>query len=72
MSFVELAKSISAAATNGPSNVPEEERKQLLQACSKLQSALETPFEFTLRVIFSVLNLLRPAKCSEKRILMLV
>lgn len=52
--LVELANSINLAALNGTQNVSEEDRKLLLQACAKLQSALESPFEFTLRVIFSV------------------
>ncbi|KAH8744648.1 S-adenosyl-L-methionine-dependent methyltransferase [Hyaloscypha finlandica] len=52
-SVVELAKSINAIAENGTADVSEVDRQQLLQACSKLQSAFESPFEFTLRVIFS-------------------
>ena len=53
---VELAKSINVIAGNGTADVSEVDRQQLLQACSKLQSAFESPFEFTLRVIFSVLE----------------
>ena len=54
MSLAELVKSVNAAAASGPSDVTEEERMQLLQACDRLRSSLETPFETTLRIIFSV------------------
>jgi hypothetical protein len=56
-SVSELAKSIDSAAEKGIKDISEEDRKQLLQACSKLQSSFELPFEYTLRVIFSVLGI---------------
>lgn len=54
MSLAELVKSVNAAAASGPSDVNEEERKQLLQACDRLRSSFENPFETTLRIVFSV------------------
>jgi hypothetical protein len=65
-SLSELAKSIHSAAENGVKNISEEDRKQLLQACSKLQSSFELPFEYTLRVIFSVLEISCGPFCTVK------
>lgn len=55
MGISEAIKSINAAAAS-PGNVSEEERVEALRACERLKASLETPFEYTLRVIFSVLN----------------
>lgn len=49
MSIPELAQKLDAVNT-----ADEEERKLLLQACDQLKSRLETPFDFTARLSFSV------------------
>ncbi|KAJ5084660.1 hypothetical protein NUU61_009239 [Penicillium alfredii] len=48
MSIPELAQKLDAVNT-----ADEEERKLLLQACDRLKSRLETPFDFTARLSFS-------------------
>ncbi|THC97444.1 hypothetical protein EYZ11_003093 [Aspergillus tanneri] len=48
-----LASNIEAVAEAAEIQVDEESRKRLLQACDKLRKTLESPFEFTLRVIFA-------------------
>lgn len=54
MSISGLINDINAAAAGSSGNVSEEERKQLLQACEKLQESLENPFEKTMRILLSV------------------
>lgn len=51
----ELSNNIDAAAAAGLAHTDEETRKQLLLACERLRNSLESPFEFTLRALFSVL-----------------
>ncbi|KAL7952231.1 sterigmatocystin 8-O-methyltransferase precursor [Trichoderma compactum] len=49
----ELIAQVNAAAQQGASGVDDSERKQLLAAVDKLRASYETPFETTIRVVFS-------------------
>lgn len=53
----DLSNAIDAAATAGleHANANEDTRKQLLQACDRLRHSFQSPSEFTLQTLFSVL-----------------
>jgi hypothetical protein len=53
----ELIAQVNAAAQQGAAGVDDGERKQLLAAVDKLRASYETPFETTIRVVFSVCEL---------------
>ncbi|PYI09955.1 S-adenosyl-L-methionine-dependent methyltransferase [Aspergillus sclerotiicarbonarius CBS 121057] len=53
INFTELASNIETVAEATEIKIDDEARKRLLQACDKLRTSLESPFEFTLRVIFA-------------------
>lgn len=55
MSLSGLIESINTAIANtGSSNVNDNERKELLQACGRLRSAYETPLDIVTRLYYSV------------------
>ena len=56
MSVPSIIKSVNDAIAGlpGPGEIKEEERLELLAACEKLKSSLESPFEFATRIIFGV------------------
>ena len=56
MSVSTIIESINRAIAGlpGPGEIKEEERLELLVACEKLKSSLESPFEFAIRVMFGV------------------
>ena len=56
MSFSTTIESVKSAIAGlpGPGEIKEEERLELLAACEKLKSSLESPLEFAIRIIFGV------------------
>ena len=54
MNTIDLTRNIQAAADVPCTDIPEAERIGLIAACGRLRDALETPFETTVRIIFSV------------------
>ena len=54
MSVSKLAREIHALANNGPDKVPEEECKQLLEACDSLRGSFQGPAEAAYEAMFSV------------------
>ncbi|RFU78912.1 sterigmatocystin 8-o-methyltransferase precursor [Trichoderma arundinaceum] len=53
MSTKELLTKLREAIEQGPSKISDDERKDLLAACEQLRTSYETPFETTLRIMFS-------------------
>ena len=56
MSVPSIIKSVNDAIAGlpGPGEIREEERLELLAACEKLKSSLESPLEFGIRIMFGV------------------
>lgn len=55
MSVTDLIQTLqNMAETETVSALEEQERKQLLQACDRLKSKLESPVDLTTRLVFSV------------------
>lgn len=56
MSLTDLAHRIDLVLSGQPwGDMGDDERKRALEACEKLMNRLETPFEKTLCILFSVM-----------------
>lgn len=59
MDITQLIHSLNTASDALPT-LEDPQRRQLLQACDKLKTKLETPFDTVSRLVFSVWNSPKP------------